>query len=127
MASKTASSPSVSPYAAPGRPAWVTGLFSFLVIVIAMVALTQLLGRPTEAKDVSAFSAANATIGSLLPALLAAAVAIAIPRGQGWNVRIPLALIAGLFAIFVSRMWPSALPAATEGAETAEESSKLLS
>jgi len=128
MASKTATSPSSSiPYAAPGRPAWVTGLFAFLVIVILMVAATQLLGRPTEAKDVSAFSAANATIGAFLPALLAAAVAIAIPRGHGWNVRIPLALMAGLFAIFVARMWPSALPAAAEGAETAEESSKLLS
>lgn len=126
MATKTASSPALPP--APGRPAWVGGLFAFLVAVILMVVATQLLGRGAESKEVTGFSASNALVGSLLPALLAGAVAVAVPRGHGWNVRLPLALIAGLFALFIARMWPSIAATAAETAEPAAgESSTLLS
>jgi NADH-quinone oxidoreductase subunit M len=126
MATKTVST---APIAA-GRPAWVGGLFAFLIVLILAVVATQLLGRSEGAKEVSAFSTSNALIGGFLPAILAAAVASAVPRGYGWNVRLPLALVAFLFALFVARMWPALAPAAAGPAEAeaaATETSKLLS
>jgi NADH-quinone oxidoreductase subunit M len=104
MASKTSSpTPLSSP---PGRPAWVGPTFFTLALIIAVVALTQLLGRG-NAKDVSSFSAANAMLGSIIPLAVAGVVGALVPRGQGWRVRLPLAVISALFALFVMRMWPS--------------------
>jgi NADH-quinone oxidoreductase subunit M len=71
-----------------------------------------------------------ATLASLfvegaLPIAVAAAGAAFIPRRFGWNVRIPMALIAGLLMLFVVRNWPAAADALPE--EAAAESTTLLS
>ena len=50
--------------------------------------------------------AAAFVLGNAVPVLVAAAVAAAMPKDHGWNVRGPLAAIAGLLALFVVRMWP---------------------
>ncbi len=123
MASKTSDTHLHAP---SGRPAWVTPLFLFLGLVIVAVVATQIFGRTAE-KDVTSFSAANAGIGSIVPFVLAVVVAALVPRGHAWNVRIPLGLVAGLFALFVAKMWPGAEVAVMEGAEAPKESGTLLS
>src|SRR5690606_27658390 len=101
-------SPSQLPHdTTSGRPAWTTPLFAFLAAVVLLVVATQLLGRGNE-KDLASFSQANATVGSLIPLLVAAVVAWLVPQGHGWRTRAPLAFIAGLFALFIANMWPSA-------------------
>ncbi len=96
-----------------GRPAWITPVFALLTILIVAVGVTQFVGH--SGKDTSSFSDANATIGGILPYLVACAIAWAIPRGHGWRVRLPLAVIAALFVMFAIRLWPSmALPAEGE-------------
>ena len=89
-----------------GVPSWAPPLFAFLVLVIFAVAATQLLGH--DDKQVTSFSASNAMLGGAIPALVAAVIAWLVPQHHGWRVRLPLAAIAGLFAIFVSRLWPAA-------------------
>jgi len=126
MATKT--SPAHVPPSA-GRPTWVAPTFLTLALIIAVVALTQLLGRGNE-KDVASYSAANAAIGSILPLVAAGVVAALVPRGHGWRVRFPLAIMAALFALFVARMWPGATASIAEAdaaAQPAAESSTLLS
>ncbi len=129
MATKT--SPSEHLPTTPGRPAWIAPLFTLLVIVIAAVAATQLFGRANDAKEVSDFSSANAMIGSVLPVLAAVVVAWLVPAragrpsdgpvgGHGWRVRLPLALMAALFAIFISRMWPGTVTVPDEAAKPQE-------
>jgi len=125
MATKT-TTPALPP--SPSRPAWTTPLFVLLGLVILAVVATQLLGRVSD-KDVSSFSATNAAIGSALPFVVSAVVAWLIPQGHSWRVRAPIALMAGLFAIFVSRMWPStaAVVTSAEAGAAPEEMPTLLS
>ncbi|MBN9168198.1 MAG: NADH-quinone oxidoreductase subunit M [Myxococcales bacterium] len=125
MATKT-TTPALPP--SPSRPAWTTPLFVLLGLVILAVVATQLLGRVSD-KDVSSFSATNAAIGSALPFVVSAVVAWLIPQGHSWRVRAPIALMAGLFAIFVSRMWPStaAVVTSAEAGAAPEEMTTLLS
>jgi NADH-quinone oxidoreductase subunit M len=124
MATKT----SPTPVSQPGRPAWVPPTFFVLGLIVVVVALTQLLGAQSP-KDSSSFSATNAMIGSIIPLLVAGAVGALVPRGQGWRVRFPLAVMAALFALFMMRMWPSAPAAITEAdlAAPSTESPTLLS
>jgi NADH-quinone oxidoreductase subunit M len=61
-----------------------------------------------------------------LPVIAAAAIAAVIPRGYGWNVRVPLAAMAGLLALFVVRMWPLSYAVAS-GASAPPETGHLLS
>ncbi len=61
--------------------------------------------------------------GSAVPVVLAAIVAALVPKAHGWNVRGPIAIMAGLLALFCVRMWPGAAEAtdagaASEGAHT---------
>lgn len=123
MATKT--SPSPLPDDAQGRPAWTTSLFVFLGLIVLLVVTSQLFGRGNE-KDIASFSQANATIGSVLPLVIAAGVAWLVPQGYDWRVRAPLAFITGLFGIFISHMWPGAVPA-TEGTAPPAEMPTLLS
>jgi NADH-quinone oxidoreductase subunit M len=128
MASKT-STPMLETQPS-GRPAWTTPLFVLLALVILAVAATQLLGHGGESKDVAAFSATNAAFGSIVPILVSAVVAWLVPQGQTWRVRLPIALMAGLFALFIANLWPSVTaPAeATEaGAAAPGEMTTLLS
>lgn len=66
-----------------------------------------------------------------LPVIAAAAVAAFVPRRHGWSVRLPVALMAGLLALFVARMWPGAEGVQAVAAGAAEgpspESGHLLS
>ena len=126
MATKTSSPTPVS--SPPGRPAWIPPTFFVLGLVVVVVALTQLLGASSP-KDSASFSATNAAIGSIIPLFAAGVVGSLVPRGQGWRVRFPLAVMSALFALFVMRMWPSA-PAALSNADLAApstESPTLLS
>src|SRR5689334_10533152 len=115
MATKT----SALPPSDEGRPNWTTPLFVFLGLLILIIAATQFFGRADE-KSMASFSATNAAIGSILPVLVSAVVAWLIPQGHTWRVRLPLALMAGLFAIFVARMWPTVAAAPAEGAAAPE-------
>lgn len=130
MASKT-SQPVVTPRSSPpGRPTWIAPTFFALALIIVVVVLTQLLGA--SGKDRASFSAANATLGAIVPVLIAAAVGALVPRGRhvgAWSVRFPLAVIAALFAIFMMRMWPSSAAVVTEAdlAAPATESGTILS
>ena len=126
MASKTSPTLTHGSPTGQNRPAWTTPLFVLLAVVILAVAATQLLGRASD-KDVASFSSANAMIGSALPVLVAAIVAWLIPQGQPVRVRIPLALMAGLFVIFVTSMWPSVAVDTGDGAAPPEEMTTLLS
>ena len=119
MATKT-SDPTTSLAPEPGRPGWVTPTFLLLGLVVVVVALAQLLGRGAASTDPASFSAGAAAVGSIVPIVLAAAVAALVPRGHGWRVRLPLAVIAGLFALFVARLWPAAAPAEAEFAAPTE-------
>jgi NADH-quinone oxidoreductase subunit M len=106
------------------RPSWVVPTFVVLLGIVALVAVTQVVGH--AGKDVQGFSASNAAIGSVVPLAIAAAVAALVPRGQGWRVRLPIALITGLFVIFIARMWPSAAMPVAEGAEAPPAESPSL-
>ncbi len=71
---------------------------------------------------------ASRYVDGALAFALAAFVAAAMPHKHGWNVRIPLALIAGTLAFFVARMWISPEVALdTELLAPPEESHTLLS
>src|SRR6185312_3309282 len=56
--------------------------------------------------------------GSAVPVIAAALVAALVPKTHGASVRVPMAAIAGLLALFVVRYWPAA--AAAEGAAPSE-------
>ncbi len=49
----------------------------------------------------------------------AALIAAAVPKGYGWDVRGPIAAMAGLLALFIVRMWPG-VAAVADGAPPAE-------
>jgi NADH-quinone oxidoreductase subunit M len=52
-----------------------------------------------------------------VPVIAAALVAALVPKAHGWNVRAPIAVMAGLLALFLVRMWPGTdVESATEGA-----------
>lgn len=116
MATKTSTSNLDTGAPRSDGPAWATPLFVFLGLVIFAVVATQVLGRATGAKEMSAFSAANALIGSIVPLVVSAVVAWLIPQGHTWRVRLPLAIMAGVFALFVQNLWP------TVAVETSPES-----
>ncbi len=126
MASKTSPLPPTNTGGSPGRPAWIGPTFFFLALIIAVVALTQLLGRGNE-KDATSFSAANAAIGAILPLAAAAVVGALIPSGHGWRVRFPIALMAALFALFMIRMWPTTALTEADVTAATPESTTILS
>jgi NADH-quinone oxidoreductase subunit M len=55
-----------------------------------------------------------------VPVVIAAAVAAIVPKQHGWNVRAPIAVMAGLLALFIVHNWPGAATATAEapGAES---------
>ena len=124
MASNTQHLPPEQP-SNGGVPSWAPSLFAFLILVIFAVVATQVLGH--DEKTVTSFSTSNALVGSFVPVLVAAVVAWLIPQAHGWRTRLPIAVIAGLFAIFVSRMWPSAAAVVAEPGAGAPEMPSLLS
>ncbi len=58
-------------------------------------------------------------ISGAVPVVAAVVVAALVPKRQGWNVRAPIAAMAGLLAAFVVRNWPAAAGAA-EAVQPAE-------
>ena len=50
--------------------------------------------------------AAARLLDAAIPVLIAAAVAASLPRKHGWDIKLPLAVIAGILALFVVRAWP---------------------
>jgi len=65
-------------------------------------------------------------VNNAMPVLLAAIVAAATPKKHGWQVRVPLGLMAGILAFFVVRMWPT-IEVAAEGTTPPSESGSVLS
>jgi NADH-quinone oxidoreductase subunit M len=61
-----------------------------------------------------------------IPVVASALIAALVPRRHGWSVRGPIAVSAGLLALFVARMWPAATAVAASAAPPAE-SAHLLS
>ncbi len=59
---------------------------------------------------IGAFAAGIAAkfLGAALPVALATVIAALVPRRHGWNVRAPIAIMAGLLALFVVRALPEA-------------------
>src|SRR5580700_10967771 len=60
-----------------------------------------------------------------VPMLIAGVVAALVPRRHGWSVRAPLAVMAALLALFVTRNWPGVSGVA--GAPAPSETGHLLS
>jgi NADH-quinone oxidoreductase subunit M len=63
-----------------------------------------------------------------VPVIAAVVVGALVPKRHGWGVRAPIAIMAGLLAFFVARMWPGAgeaVEATVEG--PAREGGHLLS
>jgi NADH-quinone oxidoreductase subunit M len=71
-------------------------------------------------------SGAARFVDNAVPVIAAAVVAALVPRRHRWGVRGPIALTAGLLALFVARMWP-ATAATTDLAPPPAESAHLLS
>jgi NADH-quinone oxidoreductase subunit M len=63
-------------------------------------------------------------LDSAIPVVAAAGIAALVPRRHGWNVRGPLAVMAGLLALFIVRMWPAT---ATSTSPLPSETGHLLS
>ena len=134
MASKSASEPLPSSASGQsgGTPAWVQPLFTALIVIILAVVASQLLGHQGDVRDMKAvgeWSPASAFLGALVPTLAAGVVAWMVPQHHGWRTRLPLAVIAAVFALFIARMWPTlAAPAeaAAEGAAPSAEMPTLL-
>jgi NADH-quinone oxidoreductase subunit M len=62
-------------------------------------------------------------VSGTVPVVAAAAVAALVPLRQGWNVRAPIAIMAGLLVLFVVRLWPEA---AADVTAPSEQGSHLL-
>ena len=73
----------------PDEPVAFRGSQLAVVVVLALVA------------GVAAFLFDHA-----IPVVASALVAALVPRRHGWSVRAPLAITAGLLALFVVRLWP---------------------
>jgi hypothetical protein len=57
-----------------------------------------------------------------VPVVAAVIIAALVPKAHGWDVRGPIAAMAGLLALFIVRMWPgaeAAAPATTANAANA--------
>jgi NADH-quinone oxidoreductase subunit M len=79
-----------------------------------------------------ALVAATRFVGGALPVLLAAAVGAMVPGklangSQGWKVRAPMGIMAGLIALFVVRLWPATGMDVPDAGELPAESASLLS
>ncbi len=61
-----------------------------------------------------------------VPVLGAVLIAALVPRQHGWTVRVPLAAMAGLLALFVVRMWPDVAEVA-DATATSPEGGHILS
>jgi NADH-quinone oxidoreductase subunit M len=66
-------------------------------------------------------------VDSAVPVLAAAGIAALVPRRHSWSVRGPIALTAGLLALFVARMWPATAGQAVDAAPPPAEGTQLLS
>src|SRR5258708_1757574 len=62
-----------------------------------------------------------------VPVVAAALVGALVPKQHGLNVRGPIALMAGLLALFVVRMWPATATEVVAAASAPRESAHLLS
>lgn len=91
---------------------WAGTTVAILIVVVGLLGVLKL----TNKLDLA---------GVVAPLLVPAVVAALIPRQHGWKVRVPLAVMAALFALFVQRMWPAAKEA-VEGAEAVSEPKNLL-
>jgi NADH-quinone oxidoreductase subunit M len=66
-------------------------------------------------------------VDDAVPVIAAAGIAALVPRRHPWSVRGPIALTAGLLALFVARMWPGVASQAADAAPPPAESAHLLS
>jgi NADH-quinone oxidoreductase subunit M len=105
----TAASHSVSP--SPASPEARATFHPAQLVVLLVIALAAGL--------------AATFAGGAIPVVAAAVVAALVPQERGWRVRAPLAIMAGLLALFVVRFWPES--AAAEAAAPQSEGGHLLS
>jgi len=111
----------VNPQDAAGdRPRWLFPLGGAVVVIATCVAVLRAAG------DESTADALLGTLGGAAPFLIPAFIAFAIPTEKHKALRLPLGLIAGLVAFFVSRLWVGGEAAPAE-AEPIVESPHLLS
>jgi NADH-quinone oxidoreductase subunit M len=112
----------------PQRPAWLIPLGTLVVLLALGVVTLALTGHLAEA-EASGTKAVGA-LASLSPIFIPMIIAALIPREKGWKLRLPLAIMAGLIALFVTRMWVGGEVATGEDVEPAApivESVHLLS
>ncbi len=92
---------------AAGTPEWVTPAFVTLILGVGVLSALKLVGKLD-------------LVGAIVPFALPAVVAALVPSAHGWKVRGPLAIMAGMFALFLAHTWPGATDAVQEGAAPAE-------
>jgi NADH-quinone oxidoreductase subunit M len=61
------------------------------------------------------------------PVVAAIVIAALVPKQHGWNVRAPIAVMAGLLALFVVKMWPGAASAVATSSGPPSETGHVLS
>jgi NADH-quinone oxidoreductase subunit M len=116
----------------PAGNGWLVPLAALGILVALAVATLAATGHLAEAG--ASASKAMGAIASLSPIFIPMVIAALIPRGErgvGWKLRLPLAIMAGLIALFVSRMWIGGAEVVTgedvEPAAPIVESTHLLS
>ena len=94
------------------------GLVPLLTLLVAVAGAGVLLSI-TETLD-----PVLRVIGAVAPFAVAGAVGYLVPSERGYKTRLPLALLAGLVVLFLTRLWVSADAAVDE--EPVVESTRLL-
>ncbi len=112
------------------RPRWLVPAVSLGVLVAATVGVLSYMGRLQDALDGGEHlgKLLLAALGAASPVILPAIVAALVPKSRGTVTRLTLAIVTGLIALFVLRMWGGGVP--VEGEEAAPavvESPHLLS
>ena len=99
--------PSPSPVEDEGRPRWLVPLVVALALLAGVGLILQATHKLEDALDAAGdFSQRLLGLtGAVAPFFVPFIVGWLVPKEKGWRTRLPLAFMAGLAALFVSRMW----------------------
>jgi len=101
------------------------GLMALVILAILLGGATLILSATGKLDDaVEGVGDILGAVGSIAPVLIAAVVAYLVPSKGRANLRVPLALIAAVIALFLSRLWYPGAEAAAETPPT--ESTQVL-